>query len=206
MPNERRSRSEQRQHTRSELLEATFRVLLERGYAETTLDHIAAEAGYTKGAIYSNFSSKEELILEMWRGRFDSNRAGSDRFSKLLVDGEFDAARDLLTEAVDDEAALPVRVLFLETWVHAIRNASFRDDFAAAMRAQREQVRDVAIDLYARDGHPGPRRADDLAKIALACEVGLGMLNAIEPETSPSLYVDCLAALMGQSPFVAESA
>lgn len=52
-----------RERTRAALIEATLEVAKEKGFAATSLDEIAARAGMTKGAIYSNFASKAELLL-----------------------------------------------------------------------------------------------------------------------------------------------
>lgn len=54
-----------RQRTRDDLLEAATQVFAERGYHGTSVEEVAEAAGYTKGAVYSNFSSKEELFLAL---------------------------------------------------------------------------------------------------------------------------------------------
>ena len=59
------TRAEQKAQTRAQLLGAADRLFEQQGYAATTLAQIAEEAGLTKGAVYSNFASKEELFLEM---------------------------------------------------------------------------------------------------------------------------------------------
>ncbi|GAB93897.1 TetR/AcrR family transcriptional regulator [Gordonia rhizosphera] len=62
-------------HTRTLLLDAAEDVFAEKGFAPATLDDIARAAGYTKGAIYKHFSTKEDLFLAVsdryWRGYFD---------------------------------------------------------------------------------------------------------------------------------------
>jgi AcrR family transcriptional regulator len=59
------TRDERKAQTRAELLAAARRVFLERGFHAATLDDIAVEAGYTKGAVYSNFSGKDDLFLAL---------------------------------------------------------------------------------------------------------------------------------------------
>ncbi|HEX3888228.1 MAG TPA: helix-turn-helix domain-containing protein [Phenylobacterium sp.] len=56
--------SRKRQNTRAALIEATAALVAERGLRNVSLDEIAARAGVTKGAIYSNFRSKAELLWE----------------------------------------------------------------------------------------------------------------------------------------------
>src|SRR3954454_19188950 len=61
----RQTQPERRQKTRTRLLAAATRVFARHGYHAATLDEIAAEAGFTKGALYYNFASKEELFLAL---------------------------------------------------------------------------------------------------------------------------------------------
>jgi AcrR family transcriptional regulator len=62
---DRQAKSGQFSDTRTRILEAAARVFAENGYAEATLDQIAANAGMTKGAIYWHFSSKSDLYLSL---------------------------------------------------------------------------------------------------------------------------------------------
>jgi AcrR family transcriptional regulator len=69
------SRTESRARTRSGILEAAHRVFLRRGFHAATLDEIADEAGFTKGAVYSNFKSKDDLFLGVLEERFERRAA-----------------------------------------------------------------------------------------------------------------------------------
>src|ERR1700675_4137539 len=60
-----------RQQTREYLLEAAARVFAEHGYHGASLDEVAAVAGFTKGAVYSNFKNKEDLFLALFRANYD---------------------------------------------------------------------------------------------------------------------------------------
>ena len=70
---QRRSRADRQAETRQLLVDAAFRCFEARGFAATTLEQIAEEAGVTTGAVYSNFASKEALFLELL-GRIDPQR------------------------------------------------------------------------------------------------------------------------------------
>ena len=61
------TRAEQQAQTRERLLAAAERVLARHGYGGASIDLVTAEAGYSKGAIYSNFESKEAVFLELLR-------------------------------------------------------------------------------------------------------------------------------------------
>jgi AcrR family transcriptional regulator len=74
-------RDQQRQQTRERLLSSALEVFEARGYAESSLEEIAERAGYTRKAVYSNFSGKSELLLEIVERRFQSH---IDRIEALL--------------------------------------------------------------------------------------------------------------------------
>ncbi|MBO0856545.1 MAG: TetR family transcriptional regulator, partial [Nocardia sp.] len=61
--------SARRAETRQRLLEAAFDAFAEEGFGRCTVEQICERAGFTRGAFYSNFSSLEELFLEMWEVR-----------------------------------------------------------------------------------------------------------------------------------------
>jgi AcrR family transcriptional regulator len=65
------TRAEQRQRTREELIVAAERLFTGRGFHASSVDEIALEAGYTKGAVYSNFESKEDLFFAVYERRVD---------------------------------------------------------------------------------------------------------------------------------------
>jgi len=69
------------------------------------------------------------------------------------------------------------------------------------MKSQRVRTTEAVSELYKQTNLGLPNRPDDLARIAQACEIGLALLAALEPETPPGLYVDAIAALLNQSPF-----
>ncbi|MFO0551731.1 MAG: TetR/AcrR family transcriptional regulator [Polyangiaceae bacterium] len=69
---ERRTRVEQAEDNRRRVLDAAREVFVAQGYAATTLDRIAERAGFTKGALFSRFSSKAELFLELYAERVEA--------------------------------------------------------------------------------------------------------------------------------------
>ncbi len=73
------TRDEKRQRTRSSLLRSAAKVFACRGMDRASIDEVAEEAGYTKGAFYANFKSKEELFLAMLDERFAERVEHIDR-------------------------------------------------------------------------------------------------------------------------------
>src|SRR5262245_38746350 len=65
------SRLERKSQTRAELLRAARVVFLRRGFHGASVDEIAEEAGYTKGAVYSNFAGKDDLYLAVLDAHYE---------------------------------------------------------------------------------------------------------------------------------------
>src|SRR5437016_1671402 len=88
------SRAEQNDRNRALLLDAARRVFLERGYYAATLDQIADEAGFSKGAVYSRFASKADMFLALLEDRITERAAQNAQLAgELAGTGNF-AARD----------------------------------------------------------------------------------------------------------------
>ena len=89
---ERWTRERRLEHTRSLLIDAAQEVFGEKGFLAATLDDIARAAGYTKGAIYKHFSTKEDLFLAVsdryWRRYFDN-------FTEVMADATQVGAHEL---------------------------------------------------------------------------------------------------------------
>ena len=75
------------------MLAAAKRLFVDRGFGGTSLRDIAAEAGYTQGAFYSNFASKEELFVELMRERSQTQVAD---IARVLSDPDA-SGEDILT-------------------------------------------------------------------------------------------------------------
>src|SRR4051794_18303352 len=113
------SRAERKQQTRAELVATAREVFLERGFHGASLDEIAEAAGYSKGAVYSNFTSKDELFLAVLDAHFD--RRARVLADVLLDEKELEAsvravARSMLAA---DEAEPRWTPLLLEFQAHA---------------------------------------------------------------------------------------
>lgn len=91
------TREQRVEHTRTLLIEAAEEVFARKGFGAASLDDIAEVAGYTKGAIYKHFSTKEDLFLAVgdkyWRRYFEA-------FSELLSSAETlgDTQRDEIAD------------------------------------------------------------------------------------------------------------
>jgi len=174
------TREERRVRTREDLVDAADRLFTANGFHTTTVDAIAADAGYTKGAVYSNFASKEDLFFAVYERRVDAAVRTSER---LLADlGTSDAidraAADGASRKGRDDGWLAV---FFEFWSHVLRHPELRDRFA---RVHARNQAPFAAALK-RDGlaPTGTDVApDELVVAAMAMDVGLALERLVRPD------------------------
>ena len=198
MTTARLSRSERRERTRDELVSAADERFTRDGFHATSLDQIAAHAGYTKGAVYSNFASKEDLFFAVYERRAAATLASIvATFAEHGPEGGLDRlSADTLTRRGRDDGWLAV---FFEFWAHVIRHPELRERFAAV----RGRILEPFVTVFERMADE--RRVDlpvDAASFAIAVnimEVGLGL----ERLTRPDLVDVDLGARMGRLLFAA---
>jgi AcrR family transcriptional regulator len=184
----RRSRIERSEKTRAALLRAAARSICELGMRGASIDRIAADAGYTKGAFYAHFASKEELFLIMLDEHFAAELARLD----AVLSGAGDpveearaAAEDFLVHIDSDPEW---RRLYQEFATHAARHDAFRAEFAARQCALRERMAGVftrwAIDLGITPSVP----PSEVAAMTFFMADGFLLNQMIDPELDAALY------------------
>jgi AcrR family transcriptional regulator len=178
----RMTRAERKAQTRAQLMDAANRLFARQGYGATTLEQIADEAGMTKGAVYSNYESKEELFLGMIEhgevlvsadlSMFaDESRTLAERFQTF---GEVFAR--------DDAISLPERATGLELRGVSLRNPRARAWFAERLRAWADQA-GQQLHERASQSHTELRvPAPAAVLIWLALTEGLSNVRAFVPE------------------------
>ena len=136
------TRREKQQRTRTSLLRAAAQLFCERGLEGTSIDEVAQAAGYTKGAFYANFKSKEELFLVMLDERFARELERLDRALAGTEEPHEEAraaAADFIHFASDDDWPR----LYFQFVAHAVRDEDFRQELATRHRAMRERLTEV---------------------------------------------------------------
>ena len=195
-PKRRLTREESKARTRQELLRAASRLFLRNGFVATSLSDIAEEAGLTKGAVYSNFDSKEELFLALLAG--DQERSYAPQEDLAPSDLSHAKGADPLARARAWGEHLgglqPNRrnvALFLEMNAFALRNERTRAGVAQHNALFFEELgtglRDI---LDAPDADPVL-----LGVIAQSLYVGLMMHCAFTGETDPALFATAYESL-----------
>jgi AcrR family transcriptional regulator len=187
----------ERREAREELLTAALRVFTRRGYHEATVDEIAAEAGYSKGALYWHFSTKEDLLLALLEEHIDNPMR--DRFALLASappdrDMSIEAARAFARQLAEEREAM---LLEREYWSLAIRDPVLRARYA---ERQTELRGALAAAMEARGRHLGtpvlPMPAEDVARIVMSIFGGLAIDDLIEPgSVRPELLGEALAVI-----------
>src|ERR1017187_10670928 len=117
---ERLNRQERKSQTRERLIDAAAAVFAERGFETATIDEVAAAAGYTKGAVYSNFASKTDLFIALIERRIETQTAEhARRFEGQDLAGVTRGLEDEPNE--DPESERQWLLLAMEFWLHAMR-------------------------------------------------------------------------------------
>ena len=141
-PRIRRTRSENKVRTRTDLIAAARSVFLARGFHAATLDEIAEQAGYTKGAVYSNFAGKDDLFLAVLAEYYARRAELYETLIHAADDAEetYRTTAKLMFEAYEREPAWWPLVSDFSS--HACRQPELRDRLRAA--------REVFVDALAR--------------------------------------------------------
>jgi AcrR family transcriptional regulator len=115
MPHRRLTREESQQQTRSDLLAAAARVFARRGYDRASVAEIARAAGYSHGAVYSNFADKEDLFLALYEERVAGHVGAMDvahSETDSVVEEARTGVRDWLGRLADDPETFLLRLEF----------------------------------------------------------------------------------------------
>lgn len=169
------TRKERQATTRNRLLEAAARVFCRRGIDQASVDEVAEDAGFTKGAFYSNFKNKEELFLAMLDRSF-AERLGEIE-AAVATDAPIHAqARRAGEDFTRAMAADPEwERLFFEFAAHALRDEPFREELVIRYRSLREAIAAALPDTL-------PLSPERIAVMTFAMGNGLALERLLEPD------------------------
>ena len=185
----------QGREAREELLSAALRVFARRGYREAGVDEIAADAGYSKGALYWHFSGKEDLLRALLEERVDApmrERVALLESAPPEQDMSVEATRSFARQLSEAREAL---VLEREYGTLAIRDPKLRSAYAERQAELRDAL---ATAMQARARHLGTPdltiSGPDVARIVMSIISGLAFDELVEPGSiRPGLLGDALA-------------
>lgn len=197
----RRTRSEAQAQTREELLAAAAQVFAVRGYNGASIEEIAEEAGYSHGAVYSNFAGKADLFFAVFED-YMAERA------RELVEAQADLppdaplplrARALADQWMERLARDPQSfTLHLEFIAQAGRDPELARRFGTRSAALREAIA-TYIDHYRREaGIEIPIGAEDLALVLRALGIGIALEALVSPDAvRGEVYGDFVELVIG---------
>jgi AcrR family transcriptional regulator len=195
----RRTRAEKQAETRRLLLEAAEHVFRERGFAGATVEEITERAGFSRGAFYSNFESREQLFIELLHNRV------YDEFTRMLQrTPRKKTARAQMRSTAREFAARYEHgerwlfELWLECLAYAARHPEFASLPATFWRGNRALTAQQIDATYGQVGEKPPIESKHLATALTALDIGLAVQNLVDPEEVPlDLYPKLYDLLFG---------
>ena len=199
------TREESRARTRAAVVDAAMVVFARRGFAGAAMEEIAAEAGFTRGAVYSNFADKTDLFLAVLEEREHRRveevtevfRASDDPASFFTDLAAANAQKDV------DEQWVMLRVEF---WLYAMRNPDVRPRLVERNRAVIRSVEEAVRAILDEAGIDPPRPVGELATVIQGLDEGLTMLRLLDRDgIRRDLFLDTLGLLLEAAAAVAGS-
>jgi AcrR family transcriptional regulator len=181
------SRKEKQAQTRSALLRSAAKLICRKGITEASVDDISTDAGYTKGAFYANFKSKEEMFLVML------DEAYAEELERLESSLPGDRPVEEVRESAEDFIRF-VRAdpewprLYFEFVVYAARNPEFREELATRNRTMRERIAEVIRNWTAEFQGDPPFPYEDIATMLFCLADGFLIQQLVEPDVDDRLY------------------
>ncbi|KND41912.1 MULTISPECIES: TetR/AcrR family transcriptional regulator [Streptomyces] len=189
------SRVESQERTRERLVATARQLFLSHGYAATSLSDVAETAGYSKGAVYSNFRGKGHLCL----AALDDIRAEQLALLTAAVMGEAGIDERLAAFAgwaeahIGDEAWTTLEVEFLTSARH---DAELRREITGRVGVIREALAQL-IDALAQElGVTAAMPADRAAMTLLSLGIGLGVQRVADPTVPTAVLTETLRLVL----------
>jgi len=186
MAQPRLSRDEKRAETRAALVRSAADVFARRGFHAASVDEIAENAGFSVGALYSNFERKEDLLLAaIEQNVADWARLFAERFRE--ADDIGDQARSIADAWIAGVTAEPEPfLLWIELWAYAVRNDRLRDELAVRSRGIRELFTSMLREAAEQAGVALPDDvAEELGAVFDALGLGLAVRRLLDPNAVP---------------------
>jgi AcrR family transcriptional regulator len=195
-PAGRLTREESRALTRERLLTAARSVFARSGFHGASVEEIASEAGFSTGALYSNFESKEDLFLALMEREIDRHAqeiADAVRAKASVAERATGGARQWMAMIEREPEAL---LLFMEFWAYGVRDAQVRPKVAARFAQMRgvltrliaDGVRDFELELELP--------AEQLAIAIDALADGIARQKLADPDAVPDELMGRVLALL----------
>ena len=190
------TRKEKQARTRAKLMRSAARLFCRQGLEQASVEDIAQDAGFTKGAFYSNFKSKEELFLAMLDEKFGEQ---IERIESAL---QSDEAPDEAARHAGEAFVRSIRAdrewerLYFEFVAHASRNEEFRQEFLTRCRAMNERLEEVYRRWHDRVGITAPMPLRDITLMISMMADGFLLWERLDPSLDEEVFGTMLAIFM----------
>jgi len=196
------TRKEKQAETRARLLDAAEQVFLRSGLQGSSVEEIAAEAGFTRGAFYSNFKSKEELFVELLQDRVYRQYAAIAVEAQAQPGSPRERLRwgiERLKAPYEKEDGRWLFRLWLECLTLATRDEEFRRLAATFWSGNRELLAEQTKEIFKEVGRQPPLPPKQIATAMIALDIGLAVQHVVDPEeVSLDIYVPLFDLLIGR--------
>jgi AcrR family transcriptional regulator len=196
------TRKEKQAETRTRLLDAAERVFLRQGLQGSSVEEIATEAGFTRGAFYSNFKSKDELFVELLQSRVYRRYAQMAEQAQEQPGTPRERLRwgiERIREMYEEEQGDWLFRLWLECLTQAARDDEFRKLAATFWSGNRALMAEQSKEVFKEVGREPPLPPEQIGTAMIALDVGLFVQHMVDPEAVPlDLYVPLFDLLIGR--------
>ena len=179
------TRAESKENTRRLLIDAAERVFMRQGYQRATLDNIAADAGFTKGAVYWHFQSKEDLFIELLADGLKRNIGRLDQLASIGNDLErLDAELRRWIDEIGTRDNLPLLALEMELELRC--NAHFRTRCNQVIVEHQQSVGRLLAGYFEITGRKPMMPAEELAASVFTLGKGIALTRQTRPSAKPA--------------------
>ncbi len=181
MSRKRLTREASRRQTRRRVLAAAERLIARKGLHAASLENIAEDAGYSRGAFYANFRSKADLLIELLQ---HAHREWIARLRALRNDAEpwweiQECLRDILLQ---EHRTTESFLNWTEARLFAIRDSKFRGCFKALLAEQHAELAELIRDLCRRVGVRPRLRPGAVAAAAASFIESMRLTMVLSPD------------------------
>ena len=196
-PAPRLTRAEAHRQTRERLLAAAADVFKRLGYNGASLEAVAEAAGYTKGAVYSNFATKADLFMALLEGYVNGEAAAQEeQFRDRSLEDFVDSLDQLFARQVTDDPTWVV--LQIEFWLAAVRDPVIREKLLAGSESVRAASAETIQEALDEAGLNPPFTGAELGTLLNALATGFAIQWELEPASlDPKLFVRSVRRLVG---------
>ncbi|MFE1629033.1 TetR/AcrR family transcriptional regulator [Brevibacillus reuszeri] len=197
MVRRRRTQGERKMETRQLLLDSAVETFAKFGFHGASVDKIAEYAGFSKGAVYAHFSSKEELFLAIMEQQMNAH------VQNILAVIDRHHSNTHFIETMQDyvhsirQENRVWSMLNMEFLLYAMREESVSRKWADMIQNSIRHISDAIDQLLIKKKHQSPLTADEMAWTILSLENGMAIFHYISKEVMPEhLYGKALENIL----------